>query len=316
MDTIEKKFLKLGAEYAPGQEVRQQVDDIVLKGDKIPGELVDFSHGDVDAFTPIPGAQEAFQEGYVIGGKQAYTEYRGSIHIREKLAKKLSDFTGSDIHADDHLIITQGTQGALFLAIDATVSSGDRVAIVEPDYFANRKLVEFSGGEIVPISMDYESHTSKAGLNITELEEAFKSGVKLFLFSNPNNPTGVIYSEDEIRSIADLAKEYEATVIVDELYARQVFDNQSYTHYCAQKHVRPENVVTIIGPSKTESLSGYRLGVAFGSAKIIERMEKLQAIVSLRASGYNQAVLNVWFDEPKGWMKDRIAQHQAIRDSL
>src|SRR5699024_12591345 len=197
-------------EYAPGQEVRQQVDDIVLIGDKIPGELVDFSHGDVDAFTPIPGAQEAFQKGYDIGGKQAYNEYCGSIEILKRLEKKLSRFTGSEIRGEDDFIITPGTQGALFLAIGATVSSGDRVAIVEPDYFANRKLVEFSGGEIVPISMDYESHTSKAGLNITELEEAFKSGVKLFLFSNPNNPTGVIYSDDEIRSIADLAKAYEA----------------------------------------------------------------------------------------------------------
>ncbi|MDF2799930.1 MAG: patA, partial [Devosia sp.] len=76
------------------------------------------------------------------------------------------------------------------------------------------------------------------------------------------------------------------------------------------------NVVTIMGPSKTESLSGYRLGVAFGSSEIIERMEKLQAIVSLRAAGYNQAVLRSWFDEPAGWMDDRIAQHQAIRDDL
>ncbi len=71
-----------------------------------------------------------------------------------------------------------------------------------------------------------------------------------------------------------------------------------------------------MGPSKTESLSGYRLGVAFGSAKIIDRMEKLQAIVSLRAAGYSQAALKSWFDEPAGWMTRRIAEHQAIRDDL
>jgi aspartate/methionine/tyrosine aminotransferase len=71
-----------------------------------------------------------------------------------------------------------------------------------------------------------------------------------------------------------------------------------------------------MGPSKTESLSGYRLGVAFGSAAVIARMEKLQAIVSLRAAGYCQAVLRTWFDEPAGWMDVRIRQHQAIRDDL
>ena len=71
-----------------------------------------------------------------------------------------------------------------------------------------------------------------------------------------------------------------------------------------------------MGPSKTESLSGYRLGVAFGAAHLVERMEKLQAIVSLRAPGYSQAVLRTWFAEPQGWLQDRIAKHQAIRDDL
>lgn len=75
-------------------------------------------------------------------------------------------------------------------------------------------------------------------------------------------------------------------------------------------------MVTIMGPSKTESLSGYRLGVAFGSSSIVERMEQLQAIVSLRAAGYNQAVLRGWFNEPSGWLVDRIGAHEAIRDDL
>lgn len=316
MNSLEEKFLKLGAEYAPGQEVRQNTNEIKLIGEKIPGTPVDFSHGDVDAFEPIPGSLDYFNEGVHIGGKQAYTEYRGSKVIRENVAEKLSIFTGSQINADQNFIITPGTQGALFLAMGSTITRGDKVAIVEPDYFANRKLVEFFEGEVVPIHMDYFNTNTESGLNLTQLEDAFKSGVKLFLFSNPNNPTGVIYSEQEIRSIAKLAESYGATVIVDELYSRQIFEGQTYTHLCAQNILNPENVLTIMGPSKTESLSGYRLGVAFGSSKIIDRMEKLQAIVSLRAGGYSQAVLKSWFNEPEGWMEQRILQHQAIRDDL
>lgn len=316
MQLVEQKFLKLGAEYAPGQEARQSKEDLGVTSKVYAGIPVDFSHGDVDAFEPIPGSLENFIEGVQIGGKQAYTEYRGSKEIREGLATKLSNFTGSEINADDNLIITPGTQGALFLAMGSTISRGDKVAIVEPDYFANRKLVEFFEGETVPIQLDFIESDDKAGLNLSQLEEGFKAGVKLFLFSNPNNPTGVVYSEDEILRIANLAKEYDATLIVDELYSRQMFDNRNYTHLCAQNIVSSENLITIMGPSKTESLSGYRLGVAFGSAKIIDRMEKLQAIVSLRATGYSQAVLKSWFSEPDGWMEERISQHQAIRDDL
>src|SRR5699024_10609783 len=65
-----------------------------------------------------------------------------------------------------------------------------------------------------------------------------------------------------------------------------------------------------------ESLSGYRLGVAVGAAAVITRMEQLQAIVSLRAPGYSQAVLRTWFDEPAGWLDERITAHQEIRDDL
>lgn len=319
MISIADKFAKLGTDHAPGQEVRQgdAVPETALRGDTLPGTPVDFSHGDVNenAFAPTPGALDEFVSGVHRGGPQAYTEYRGGAELRGKVAAKLGAFTGRPVEAGKELIITPGTQGALFLAIGATVTAGDRVAIVRPDYFANRKLVEFLGAEIVPVRMDYLSHTDKAGLNLNELEDAFKSGVKTFLFSNPNNPAGVIYSADEISAIARLANQFGVTVIVDQLYSRLLYSGQTYTHLRATD-IGADKVVTIMGPSKTESLSGYRLGVAFGAAPLVDRMEKLQAIVSLRAPGYSQAVLRTWFDEPSGWMEERTAQHEAIRDDL
>lgn len=315
--TIHSKFSRLGTDNAPGQEVRQQTDDVqaLLRGGVIEGRPVDFSHGDVDAFTPTPGSFEAFSAGVSLGGRQAYTEYRGDLDIREALAERLAAFTGAPVDGADGMIITPGTQGALFLAVASTVSRGDKVAIVQPDYFANRKLVEFFEGEILPARMDYQAVEGRAGLDLGQLEDAFKAGAKVLLFSNPNNPAGVVYSRTEIEAIAALALRYGANVIVDQLYSRLLFSGVPYTHLRAQQ-VDGDNIVTIMGPSKTESLSGYRLGVAFGSKSIITRMEKLQAIVSLRAGGYSQAVLRTWFNEPDGWMAQRITEHQAIRDDV
>ena len=319
MSTIEQKFEKHGTDHAPGQEVRQadREADAPLRGDPLPGVPVDFSHGDVDdtAFGPTPGALELFVEGVHRGGRQAYTEYRGGAELRDRLAERLAAFTGRPISSGRELIITPGTQGALFLAVGATVAVGDRVAIVRPDYFANRKLVEFFGAEVVPVRLDYLGHADRAGLDFDQLEAAFASGVRTFLFSNPNNPAGVVYSRPEIARIAELATTYGVTVIVDELYSRLVYAGQTYTHLRAAA-VDPDRIVTIMGPSKTESLSGYRLGVAFGAAHLTDRMEKLQAIVSPRAPGYSQAVLQGWFEEPAGWLAERTAQHQAIRDEL
>lgn len=287
----------------------------MISGPLLQGVPVDFSHGDVDAFPPIPGSFDMFEMGVREGASQAYTEYRGRRSIRDDAAGKLSAFTGSTVDPGKNLILTPGTQGALFMAAGSSIMPGDKVAFIQPDYFAYRKLVVFFGGECVPVEMDYMKYTQKAGIDLDELEEVFRSGVKVFMFSNPNNPTGVIYSEEEIRTIADLSARYHVTLIVDELYSRQIFDGRRYVHLCALNHV-PESMVTIIGPSKTESLSGYRLGTAFGTASLIDRMEELQAIMDLRCGGYNQAVFRVWFDEPEGWMEERVRQHQAVRDAM
>lgn len=317
MSDIEGLFEKLNADNAPGQESRNQSRGIELKGEMPDGPFVDFSHGDVDAFEPVPGVLENFIEGFEkMGGEQAYTEYRGEPGLRRETARKLEAFTGAKVNPDEELIITPGTQGALFLAMGATVTAGDRVAIIEPDYFANRKLVHFFRGEIIPVELDYMNHTDRAGINLGQLEDAFKNGAKVFLFSNPNNPAGVIYSKEEIDAIAKLAREYGVTVIADELYSRQMFDDRDCHHLCAHEQIDKEQMITIIGPSKTESLSGFRLGVAFGSGEIINHMEQLQAIVSLRAGGYSQRALTSWFSEPEGWMAGRIKAHQAIRDDL
>jgi len=312
---IQEKFARLGIDNAPGQEALQKSQVLELRGEKLPGAPVDFSHGDVDAHIPTPGSFEVFAAGVEEGAPQAYTPYRGRKSILEHVAEKLSAFTGAAIDPAENVILAPGTQGALFLAMGSNIMPGDKVAIVEPDYFANRKMVEFFGGEMIPIPMHYETAGIGSGIDLGALEQAFKDGAKLFLFSNPNNPVGCVYSYDEIVSIAAMAKQYGATLIVDELYSRQIYTGVEYTHLCAQKEI-PENLITIIGPSKTESLSGYRLGVAFGTAEIIERMEKLQAIMALRCSGYNQAVFKTWFNEPEGWMSARVAAHQEIRDAI
>ena len=317
MNTLEEKFKAIEANNAPGQEIRQQIGNLndIMQGEKLQGVSVDFSHGDVDAFPPTPNSDLTWNEGFNNGASQAYTEYRGSADIRNKLAIHLGNFTDCPIDSNSQLIITPGTQGALFLALGATVASGTKVGVVEPDYFANRKLVKFFGGEVVPISLNYKNPELKNSPDINQIEKAFQTGTKVLVFSTPNNPTGLVYSRATINKIGVLAQAYDVTVIVDQLYSRMLYGEEQYTHLRACE-VKPKNLITIMGPSKTESLSGFRLGVAFGTSTLIERMESLQAIVSLRASGYNQAALNTWFEEPSQWLEKRIKEHEIIRDEL
>ncbi|MCI6285772.1 MAG: aminotransferase class I/II-fold pyridoxal phosphate-dependent enzyme [Acidaminococcus fermentans] len=170
MDLMTAKFQRLGIDNAPGQEDRQSHTELELRGEPLPGPAVNFSHGDVDAHQPIPGSLETFIEGYKKGSCVAYTEYRGGDDIRKEVAAKLAAFTGAPIDPEKELILTPGTQGALFLALGCLVGRGDKVAIVEPDYFDNRKLVEFFEGELVPVKLDYLSQDKNAGVNLAAFE--------------------------------------------------------------------------------------------------------------------------------------------------
>lgn len=90
MILLEEKFKALEANNAPGQEVRQEFEnlDAIVRGERFDGIPVDFSHGDVDIFPPIPGSSEVWKGGFNIGGQQAYTTYRGDAQIRQELAKR------------------------------------------------------------------------------------------------------------------------------------------------------------------------------------------------------------------------------------
>ncbi|WP_245866054.1 aminotransferase class I/II-fold pyridoxal phosphate-dependent enzyme [Prauserella marina] len=295
----------MSADHAPGQE-RSEVPEGLRH--------VDFSHGDVSAFPPPPEVVDAVTAALRDGGRYAYSPYRGHLFARELIAPRLSAFLGEPVDPGSEIIVTPGTQGGLFLALSSLVERGDKVAVVAPDYFANRKIVEYLEATPVPVELGYRTAAGEpALLDLEGLRAAFQSGARLLVFSNPNNPTGAVYTPGDIEAIAGLAAEFDAFVVVDQLYSRQIFDGRAFTHLRA--HTR-ERCLTLLGPSKTESVSGCRVGVAVAPGPVVERMEQLQGIVSLRAAGYTQAALEPWFAETEGWLDQRIAAHALIRDEL
>jgi aspartate/methionine/tyrosine aminotransferase len=280
-----------------------------------PAKLVDFSHGDVTAFPPLPTAVDAVARGVHQGGDWAYTPYRGNTEAREHLAQHIGHLTGRDIDTQREILVTPGTQASLFLALSSVVERGNLVAIGSPDYFAYRKIIQYLEAKPVDVRLRYRTTNLPGEFDLDQLRDAFARGARVFVFSNPNNPVGVVYSREHLDEVRRIAEDYGALVIVDQLYCRQILDGRPYTHLRALSS-EGENCVTVLGPSKTESLSGYRLGVTVGPAEIIDRMEALQGLVTLRAPGYSQAALTQWLVEPKGWLAARIAAHQQIRDDI
>jgi aspartate/methionine/tyrosine aminotransferase len=276
---------------------------------------VDFSHGDVDAFPPHPGAARAFNAALAEGGRAAYTRYRGNANVREGLAQRLGKATGAPVDPERELIITPGTQAGLFLGLASLVEQGDRVGIVEPDYFANRRIVQFMGGEIVPVRLDLVGESARP-LDVGALRRTMRAaGARVLCLSNPNNPSGYVFESSTVSELADMAIEDDIFVLIDQLYSRQLFTDRPYVHLRSRPGMSQRSL-TLTGPSKTESLSGFRLGAAIGPDWLIDRMEAVLSITSLRAPGYSQRVLDTWLNEEAGWLEERVAAHRQIRDRI
>jgi aspartate aminotransferase len=196
-------------------------------------------------------------------GKNAYSQSQGIAPLREKMGARVTAEYG---HPDRELFITSGTSGALMLTLSALVNPGDEVIVFDPYFVMYKHLVAMSGGKVVLIDTypDFKIDVEKVRNTITDR-------TKLILFNSPSNPTGTVASAEEMKALAELAKEKDVALLSDEIYRSFCYDDE---------FVSPakwnEDTIVIDGFSKSHSMTGWRLGVVHGPAHVMQQMIKLQ----------------------------------------
>ena len=274
-----------------------------------PKGFLDATHFDTVRFPPPPWALKVFNEA-ANNGDYAYSPYRGNKDVLETLAGSLTRFMDTEISIQN-IILAPGTQAGLFIALSAIAEQGTRVALMSPDYLFSARILRFLGADIgyIPI---HESSISPTP-DLTALEDEFTKGTRILVFSNPNNPTGYVYSENQLNLIAGLVNKYDVTVVIDSLYSRLLHNNQTYTHLASLPGMQ-ERVITLLGPSKTESLSGYRLGVVIGPVDLMPRLENVLSVIALRAPGYSQHLLSHWLTKDEDWINGLLKTFTNLRE--
>ncbi len=270
--------------------------------------LIDTTHFDVTRFPPPDWALPAFV-GAAESGAAAYTAYRGGPDVRGRCADAISALLDVDVDPERNLVLTTGTQGGLFAVLSALVDAGDRVALTDPEYLFAERILRFLGAEVVRIPL---TAGGDPGVDLQQLEDAAIRGIRLFLTSNPNNPTGTVYSDDTVKGISRLAAAHDFLVVVDELYCRLVYDETPFTHLAAEPEMGTRTV-TLLGGSKTESLTGYRVGAVVADAEIIDAIEQVIAFSALRAPAYSQHVLTGWLHEDDDFVRERVRQLRIMQ---
>ncbi len=267
--TKEEKFLS----HRVNSVQESQTLQITGKAKKMQGEgldVVSLSAGEPDFPTPdfvCAAAIKAINEGFT-----KYTINTGILELRKAIAAKfLRD--NHITYTPDQIIVSNGGKQSIANIFLALLNEGDEVIIQAPYWVSYPEMAHLADAVPVIINTDL---TTDFKMTPQQLENAITAKTKLFVFNSPSNPTGTVYSEQEIRDIMNVLIDKDIFIISDEIYEHLIYD--SVSHFSpAQITELYDKIITVNGVSKSYSMTGWRIGYAAGPKWIIDACAKIQS---------------------------------------
>lgn len=213
-------------------------------------------------------------------GPHQYATTWGSQTIREALARKQKHFSGMDVDPNQEIVVTCGGTEAMMAAMLTVCNPGDKVVVFSPFYENYGADAILSGAEpiyvpLVPPAFSFDPNV---------LEDAFRQpGVKALILCNPSNPSGKVFTREELTIIADLAKKYDLYVITDEVYEHILYKPHEHVYMATLPSMR-ERTIICSSLSKTYSITGWRIGYVIASPDITERVKKVHDFLTIGAA--------------------------------
>jgi len=241
----------------------------------------------------------------------AYSRSEGSENYRVKLAEYYSK--KNVIVNQKNIIVTSGASEALFFTLGSIMDPGDEIIIPEP-FYANYNGFSIANGiKIAPITSTIDDNFSLP--KISEFKKLINSKTKAILICNPNNPTGYLYSKDEIKKLVDVVKEYDLFLIADEVYREFTYDG--YKHYSIMEEESiNQNAIMIDSVSKRYSMCGARIGCVVSRNKELIKTVLKFAQARLSPPTLAQIASLAALDTPEKYFNDVIEEYKKRRDVL
>lgn len=215
--------------------------------------MIFLSIGEPDAAPPEAILQEARNQ--MRAGRLHYSAGNGELSVREALSRHYTKQTGRPISAEQFLFLP-GTQTALFIAFTSILNEGDEVLLLDPYYATYEGVIASPGGVPVPVPLDPDNGFHP---NLAALEAAITPRTKALLLNSPSNPTGAVFTRDEITAIGMLCKKHDLWIVSDEVYATLIYGNHVFTSPFFDKDLEERTIVTS-SISKSHALPGFRCG--------------------------------------------------------
>lgn len=212
-------------------------------------------------------------------GPHQYAITWGAKNFRDALSRKQEHFSGVHYDSETEMVVTCGSTEAMMAAMMSVTNPGDKVAIFSPFYENYGADTILCGADPIYIPLVPPAFNFDADL----LEDAFRKGAKALVLCNPSNPCGKVFTRDELKIIADLAKKYDAWVITDEVYEHILYKPNEHIYLSAMDGMK-ERTIICSSLSKTYSITGWRLGYVLGNAEVIDRVKKTHDFLTVGAA--------------------------------
>jgi len=233
-------------------------------------DIINLGVGEPDFNTP-DFIKEAAKKA-IDNNKTNYTLTRGITELRDAISIRIKKDFNVDFSADE-IIVTNGAKQAIFNIILAIINHDDEVIVPTPCWPTYMELIHIAGGVPVKLKTDVSMDFKITPL---QLKEAITAKTKAILFSNPSNPTGMVYSKSELEELALILKESGVFVLSDEIYGRLVFDDLDYISLGTYREYLNNKLVLFQGASKAYAMTGWRLGFAAGPKEVISACNTIQ----------------------------------------
>lgn len=235
----------------------------------------------------------------------------GAENFRRALAKKLEAWIGYPVSADSNLVVTCGSTEAMLASLMSLVNPNDKVIVFSPFYENYGADTILSGAEPIYV----ELYPPRYEFDREELRRAFALGAKAIIVCNPSNPSGKVFTRDELNYIIELAQEYDAYVITDEVYEHIVYSPLEHVYASSLPGGR-ERVVMCNSLSKTYCITGWRLGFVMASDEVIQAVRKVHDFLTVGAAAPLQQAAVTALSFPRSYYDHLRIEYAARRDVL
>ncbi len=274
----------------------------------LPEQLINLTYG--EPIMPVfPHIQEAISAAIA---EQVYRlpPLRGIAELREKAADNLKRVNGINCDAEN-ILITNGAHEALGLTCSALLEPGDEVIIFKPDWPMYKSMAEYFGCDVIYVMPDDDGELN---YDLSGLDDLFSDKTKAVFLNTPQNPSGVVFPEDDVRKIVEACQKHQVYLIADEVYEKLVFEIPHFSAGAAE--AEPDLVFTLHSFSKGYALSGLRVGYLCAARPILDKIVNLKTDWSFATNVVSQKAALAALQTSPEVIDDMVRDYREKRDAL